>query len=63
MIDLLGHHVVAYVSQNLKTIVESDIKQAEMLSLIPKDVDTKFINRYVDARDISTINKHFAEQR
>lgn len=62
-IDLLPHQVVPYASRYKETFVESDIMHAEMLGLLPDDVDPRFQNRLVVDRDIARNNKHLADQR
>lgn len=61
--DLLSHQVASYASKHQETIIESDIKHAEMLGRIPEDVYTIFRNWHVYAHDIATINKFLADQR
>lgn len=55
--------MASYESKHPETIVEPDITHAEILSLIPVDVDTEIHKRYVYAHDITTINNHLADQR
>ena len=44
-------------------IVESDVTHADLLGLIPDDVDTKYRKRHVNVQDIDMINKHLAHER
>lgn len=60
-IKLLPHQMVAYESQQSKTIVDSDITPAQILGLIPDNLDPKFRKRCIDARDIATTNKNWAD--
>ena len=50
-------------SGHSKKIVESDITHAELLRLIPDNVDTKYRKRHVNVRDIDTVNQHLADER
>lgn len=61
-IDLLPHQVVTYESQLQETIFESNITHAEILSLIPDNVDSKLCKPHVDTGSIATINNHLPEQ-
>ena len=46
-VDEKSHQVVAMASAHPEKIVESDITHAELLGLIPDDVDTKYQKRHV----------------
>lgn len=43
--------------------VESHMYHAEMLGLIPDDMDTEFQKHHVHVRDINRINQHLSEKR
>ena len=50
-------------SAHREKIVESDVTHAELLGLLPDNVDTKYRKRHVKVRDIETINQHLADER
>ena len=62
-VDLKRHQVVAMASAHPEKIVESDVTHAELLGMIPDDVDTKYLKRHVNVWDIETINKHLTDER
>ena len=61
-VDLKPHQVVAMQSAHPVKIVESDVTDAELLGLIPDDVDTKYRKRHFNVRDVGTIKKHLSEE-
>ena len=57
-VEMNPRQVVAMARAHPEKVVESDVTHAELLGLIPDDVDTKYRKRNVNVRDIDTINKH-----
>ena len=61
--NLNRRQVVALASVHPEKIAESDVTHAELLGLLPDDVETKYLKRHVNVRDIDTINQHLADER
>lgn len=57
----IPHEVVETASRNPETIVQPNLRCAEVFVSIPDDMYTKLRKRHTSANDIVSINEHFAD--